>query len=335
MKLALLIAVAAVAGTVLATNNNVGGQFLAAFHHGSTAPHYLGYVEGETTLVAPPIAGRLVARPVERGGRAKKGDRLYVIDTTQAEAEVARAMATLTEFQARHDNLLTGKRSEEQDVVRARRRELEATLTLAEQELKRQTDLTAKNYSSRQSYDQAVAQVAELRARAAALAAQERAGDLAARDTEIAAAAALIEQNQANLARARNRLTDLMPIAPEDALVENTFFNVGEWVPAGSPVVSLLPDFRVKLRFFLPELDVAKARAGGRVRFTCDGCPPDLVATITYVSPRAEYTPPVIYSQSARARLVFMIEARPEPTQLLLQPGLPIAVEEFMADAKP
>ena len=70
---------------------------------------------------------------------------------------MARATATLAEFQARHDNLLTGKRSEEQDVVRAQRRELEASLTRAEQQLKRQTDLTAKNYTSRQSYDQAVA----------------------------------------------------------------------------------------------------------------------------------------------------------------------------------
>src|SRR5260370_7934777 len=96
MKLALLIAVAAVAGTVLATNNNVGGQFLAAFHHGSTAPHYLGYVEGETTLVAPPIAGRLVARPAERGGRAQRGHRLYFIATTQAPAPSPPALATLT-----------------------------------------------------------------------------------------------------------------------------------------------------------------------------------------------------------------------------------------------
>ena len=126
-----------------------------------------------------------------------------------------------------------------------------------------------------------------------------------------------------------------MPIAPDDALVENTFFNVGEWVPLGSPVVSLLPDFRVKLRFFLPQSDVVKARVGARVRFTCDGCPADLAATITFVSSRAEYTPPVIYSQSARAHLVFLIEARPESTQLLLQPGLPIVVEEFTADAKP
>ena len=334
MKLALIVAVTVVGGALLASQGP-GGQILAAFNRGSTAPHYLGYVEGETTLVAPPIAGRLMARPVERGGRVKKGDRLYVIDTNQAETEVARATAMLAEFQARHANLLTGKRSEEQDIVRAQRRELEASLALAEQELKRQTDLTAKNFASRQSYDQAVAQVAELRARAASLAAKERAGDLAARDSEITAAAALIEQSQANLARARSRLADLMPIAPDDALIENTFFNVGEWVPLGSPVVSLLPDFRVKLRFFLPQSDVEKARVGARLHFTCDGCPPDLAATITFVSSRAEYTPPVIYSQSARAHLVFLIEARPESTQVLLHPGLPVVVEEFTADAKP
>jgi HlyD family secretion protein len=334
MKLVLLIGSTAVAGTLLAAYGS-GDRALAALGFATAPQHYLGYVEGETTLVAPPVAGRLVARPVERGGRVKKGDRLYVIDTSQAEMEVARAAATLTEFQARHDNLLTGKRSEEQEVVRAQRRELEASLTLAEHGLQRQTDLTAKNYSSRQSYDQAVAQVEELRARAAALAAKERAGDLAARESEITAAAALIEQSQANLARARNRLADLMPIAPEEALVENTFFNVGEWVPVGSPVVSLLPDFRVKLRFFVSELDVAKAQTGAQVHFTCDGCPPDLVATITYVASRAEYTPPVIYSQGARAKLVFLIEARPDPTQLLLHPGLPVAVETFAAAAKP
>ncbi|MCA0249530.1 MAG: HlyD family efflux transporter periplasmic adaptor subunit [Proteobacteria bacterium] len=120
-----------------------------------------------------------------------------------------------------------------------------------------------------------------------------------------------------------------MPVAPEDALVENTFFNVGEWVPAGSPVVSLLPDFRVKLRFFVPEEDVARARPGNEVSFTCDSCPSGLKATITYVSPRAEYTPPVIYSQSARTKLVFLVEARPTKLRVPLQPGLPVAVQSF------
>ena len=334
MKLALLIGTAAVAGTLLATYGP-GDRALVALGITTAPHHYLGYVEGETTLVAPPIAGRLVARPVERGDRVAKGDRLYVIDTTQAEAEVARATAGLAEFQARHDNLMTGKRSDELDVIRAQRRELEASLVLAQNNLQRESDLLAHSVVSRQAYEQAVAHVAELRARVAALAARERAGGLAARDSEIAAAVAMIDQNQANLARAKNRLFDLMPVAPEDALVENTFFNVGEWVSGGSPVVSLLPERRVKLRFFVHEEDVARARPGRRVRFSCDGCPAGLTAVITYVAPRAEYTPPIIYSQSARAKLVFMVEARPDPTQVPLPPGLPVAVEPLADGSQP
>ena len=128
---------------------------------------------------------------------------------------------------------------------------------------------------------------------------------------------------------ARSSLSSLMPGAPEDGLIENTFFNVGEWVPAGTPVVSLLPPYRVKLRFFVPQEDVARAQMGQTVSFTCDSCPPDLKARIIYISPRTEFTPPVIYSQTARTKLVFLIEARPEPTQVRLSPGLPITVAPF------
>ena len=293
---------------------------------GADDAHYLGYVEGETSLIAPPVAGRLLERPVDRGGQVKKGDRLFLIDPVLAKAEVARAEAALAESRSRYENLLTGKRQEEQDVIRGQRREVEESLALAEIELKRQTELVAKAIATRQAYDQADSQVRQLRMRAAALAAQERVGNLAARPDEIAAAKSLVEQNQANLDQAKKRLDDLMPGAPEDAMVENTFFNVGEWVPAGTPVVSLLPPSRVKLRFFVPEEDVAKAQMGKQVNFTCDTCSPDLKATIIYVSPRSEFTPPVIYSQSARSKLVFLIEARPLPSQAKLPPGLPVAV---------
>lgn len=324
-----LVAVAAVVATLLVGYEFWGDRALALLGLGPDQARYLGYVEGETSLIAPPIAGRLIERPVERGQLVKKGDRLFVIDPVMARAEVARAEAALAEAKARHQNMLTGKRPEEQDVIRAQQREVEAALVQAESELKRQTELVGRGISTRQAYEAADAQVRQLRSRAASLAAQEKVGDLAARQSEINAAAALIEQSQANLDQARKRLEDVMPVAPEDALVENTFFNVGEWVPAGSPVVSLLPSFRVKLRFFVPEEDVAQAKMGKQVRFTCDACPPGLKATIIYVSPRAEFTPPVIYSQSARTKLVFLVEARPEPAQAPLSPGLPVAIEPF------
>jgi len=329
MKRAPLIVIAVVVAGLLASYGAWGDRALALLGLGPDPSRYLGYVEGETSLIAPPIAGRLIERPVERGQLVKKGDRLFVIDPVVAKAEVARAEATLAEARARYENMLTGKRQEEQDVIRGQRREIEASIGLAETELKRQTQLLERSITTRQAYDQAESQVRQLKSRAASLAAQERVGDLAARPDEIDAAKALIGQNQANLEQMKKRLEDLMPTAPEDALVENTFFNVGEWVPAGTPVVSLLPSFRVKLRFFVPEEDVAQARTGKQVGFTCDGCPPGLKATIIYVSPRAEFTPPVIYSQSARTKLVFLVEARPELAQAPLSPGLPIAVQPF------
>ena len=333
-KRAIFVALAALMATLLVTRDYWQPPVLGLLGIETEDGRYLGYVEGETSLMAPPVAGQLLERPVDRGGRVRKGDRLFVIDPTLAKAEVARAQAALAESKARHENLLTGKRPEEQDVVRAQRREIEASLAMAETELKRQVELLPRGFTTRQAYDQANSQVSQLRARLASLAAQERVGDLAARQAEITAATAMIGQNEANLDTAKKRLADLMPVAPEDALVENTFFNVGEWVPAATPVVSLLPASRVKLRFFVPEEDVSKARMGRQVSFTCDSCPADLRANIIYVSPRAEFTPPVIYSQSARTKLIFMIEARPDsvPAEVALAPGLPVSVAPFGAE---
>jgi len=302
------------------------GPLASVLGFGTERSRYLGYVEGETSLIAPPTAGRLVERPVERGQQVKKGDRLYVIDPVLAEAEVVRTEGALAESRARYENLLTGKRQEEKDVTTMQRHETEAALAQAEVELKRQTELVAKGYSTRKDYDQAESMARQLRSRAASLGAQERVNELPARPDEIAAAKALVEQNQANLDQAKKRLDDLMPVAPEDGLIENTFFNIGEWVPAGTPVVSLLPPYRVKLRFYVPEEDLAYARMSGQVSFTCDSCPPDLKAKIIYISPRSEFTPPVIYSQTARTKLVFLVEARPEPTQARLAPGMPVTV---------
>ena len=102
---------------------------------------------------------------------------------------------------------------------------------------------------------------------------------------------------------------------------------MGEWVGAGQPVVSLLPPNAVTLRYFVPEAALAKAQPGTSIHFTCDGCGPEMAATITHVETSPEFTPPVIYSQGARAKLVFLVEARPDSIDPLLRPGLPIEVE--------
>ncbi|ESJ10752.1 hypothetical protein B551_0215395 [Cupriavidus sp. HPC(L)] len=103
-------------------------------------------------------------------------------------------------------------------------------------------------------------------------------------------------------------------------------------MPAGSPVVRLLPPGNVKVRFFVPEAAIGTLRPGQAVRLTCDGCGAAIPATIRYVSSQAEYTPPVIYSNETRRKLVFLVEARPAPADAArLHPGQPVEVEPAAA----
>jgi HlyD family secretion protein len=141
----------------------------------------------------------------------------------------------------------------------------------------------------------------------------------------VRAAEARVAQARAGVAETGARLDDMAPVAPASARVEDVFFQRGEWASANQPVVALIPDDRVYVRFFVPEAEAAAYKTGQKVRFSCDGCADDLSATIVYVSPRPEFTPPIIYSREARDRLVFMVEARPENGARLV-PGLPVDV---------
>lgn len=286
----------------------------------------LGYLEADTTLVAAPVAGRLADRPVTRGTIVAKGQRLFALDTAEADANIDRLKALLAGAEARLANASTGKRPEEQAVTRAQRDEARAALVFAEKDLERQTDLQSRSVAAKATYDQAVSQVAQLRAKIAALDAQEKVGDLAARAQEIAALAADRDAARAQLAEAEHRRADMTPLAPVAGRIEETFYDVGEWVPAGLPVLSLIGDGALKLRFFVPETAIATVRPGERVAFSCDGCPPNLTATVERIASKAEYTPPVIYSTGARAKLVFLVEARPDGAGAALPPGLPVEV---------
>ena len=106
------------------------------------------------------------------------------------------------------------------------------------------------------------------------------------------------------------------------------FFAKGEWVAAGKPVVALLPPQNIKVRAFVPETQVGSIHYGDTTRVTVDGVTEPFIGKVSYISPHAEYTPPVIYSRESRAKLVFMIESVFDPqVSANLHPGQPVDVE--------
>ncbi len=278
-------------------------------------------------LIGAPQAGRITAVKAIKGHAVNTGEVLFALDPAQAQAEVARAEAALATASATHQNLLTGKREEEIAVIRAQIGQARASLALARKERQRASTLASSGTAAQSRLDQAQEQVNHYESRLAELSASEKVAALPARSPEFGAAAARAAEADAQLVAARDKLKNLSPVAPATADVDDVFFKAGEWVAAGQPVVSLLAPGDVNLRFFVPEAALAKAQPGTLITYRCDGCGAPGRATISRVASQPEYTPPVIYSEGARAKLVYLVEARPEAPDTQLRPGLPIEVE--------
>jgi HlyD family secretion protein len=142
----------------------------------------------------------------------------------------------------------------------------------------------------------------------------------AVEDTEM-----VLRSAQARVDSSNTRLVRRKLASPVTGTVQQVYFRPGEMVPAGRPIVALLPPGNLKVRFFVPESVLPQLAYGDTVKVGCDGCTADLTARISFIANAAEFTPPVIYSRDERSKLVFLVEALPEKPQEL-RVGQPIEV---------
>jgi HlyD family secretion protein len=286
-----------------------------------------GYIEGEYVRVGAPFAGALTQLSVRRGEQVSAGAPLFALERENEVALRRQSEQQLQAAQARLENLKTGRRPAEVETVAEQLRQAMATRDLAVTNLERQQKLYAQNFVSGAVIDDARMQVKRNEAAVAELKAMVATAKLPARDDEIRAAEADARAAREALAQADWRLSQRAVASPVTGRVNDTYYVVGDWVPAGLPVASLLPPGNVKVRFYVPEPVVGRIKPGQSVTFSCDGCGAPMTATIAFISDRAEFTPPVLYSRENRAKLVFLVEAKPAPdVAARLNPGQPVDV---------
>ncbi len=291
------------------------------------APGYQGYVEGEYVYVASAVAGRLDALAVRRGDQVAAGAPLFTLESDNEAAAHAQADAQLQSAKAQLADLKSGKRTPEVDVARAQVAEAvaderKASLALARDEAQYQVGgiSRAQLDDRRTQHEAAVAKVKQLQGQVAVAILPSRNDQVRAQTSQVAAAQAALDQ-----AAWRQRQTRID--ATRAGAVVDTIYQVGEYVNSASPVVKLLPPENIKVRFFVPQSVAGGLAAGRAATIHCDGCSADVAATVTWVSPTAEYTPPIIYSNETRSKLVFMVEARPQASDAArLRPGQPVSV---------
>jgi HlyD family secretion protein len=289
---------------------------------------WTGYAEAELVYIAPPVAGRLATLAVRSGEAVAAGQGLFELDATPDIAADAEARARAQSAQAQALDTDKGRRAPELAVTRAQLDQARAAERLAGIDLTRQQELLAKGFVSQARVDDAASALAQARARVAELDAAVQVARLPARDDARTAARALAQAAESNRAQTAWRVEQSHQRAPMPARVQDVFLRPGEWVAAGQPVLALLPPANRKARFYVPQAVVGGLKLDAPVNLHCDGCGATIPARISFIAAGPEYTPPVIYSNQQRDKLVFLVEARPVKTEDAerLHPGQPLDV---------
>jgi HlyD family secretion protein len=285
-------------------------------------PTMSGYVEGEYVLVAPVETARIERVLVKRGDTVEKDALLAELDSEDAKLTLQQAEARLAEARAQYANMSKGRRTDEINAIEASLAAAKAQLRESQLAFNRARDLHSRQITSKAAFDQAEAARATAQAKVDEIMANLETARAGARPDELVAQAQKVAEASAAVDAARWHVDQRRVLAPARGRVSDILRNRGEIAGPTAPVLSFLPEGAIKLKLFAPEAARSALPPGSRVAVSCDACPGDLAAVVTYVSDEPEFTPPVIYSVDRRQKLLYLIEALPEQPNSMLQPGL-------------
>jgi HlyD family secretion protein len=300
-----------------------------------------GHVEATEVRVAPEIGGRIVDLRIDEGRRTEVGEIVAVLDTADTELALDRAEAERQQAEAQWRLLRAGARDEDVRQAEAQQAAAEAELAIARAELdsarldlERFDDLWRRNSGSRKQRDDAATgatvteervRAAEQRVRAATEAVRRlRAG---AREQEIAAARARLAAAEASIATLRKTLADAVVRAPVTGVVTEKLVEAGEVIAPRTPMAIITDLEHAWANVYVDEPMVPRIRVGQPATVFTDAGGPGLDGTVSYVSPRAEFTPRNVQTAEERSKLVYRIKITTNNIQGVLKPGMPVEAE--------
>lgn len=322
---------------------------LAACHGTADVPatRASGYVEATDVRVAPEVGGRLLEVRVSEGDRVAQGDRIARIDTADAELALRRARADRDQAQANLSLLRAGSRAEDvrqaqsqQHAAQADVKAAQADADAAAADVLRFENLLKANAGSVKQRDDAVTRrdVAAARVRGAQDRAQAAADALArlkagARPQEIAAAEARVAAIDAQIATIEKNVADAVVTAPTGGVVTSKILHEGEMVAPHAPIVVLTDLDHAWANVYVGEPLVPQLKIGQGATLVTDGGQ-RIAGTITFISPKAEFTPRNVQTAEERSKLVYRIKVTADNRGGVLKPGMPVEADLSAAAAQ-
>ena len=299
-----------------------------------------GYVEATEVRLAPEVGGRLIEVAVKEGDRIKAGDVVARLDDTDTAIQTKRAQAERDQAVAQLRLLQAGARAEDIRQARAQVDSAQAEVAAAEAELQsaradlaRFEALLASNAGSRKQRDDAATKVAVADARVNSArervrAAAEGLGRLraGARVEEIAAARARVAATEAQIAALAKAQTDALLKSPVAGFVTAKLADAGEVIARGTPVAVVTDLDHAWANVYVDEPLVPLLKLGQKVSLVTDAGQ-RLDGTISFISPKAEFTPRNVQTAEERTKLVYRIKVTADNRDGVLKPGMPVEAE--------
>ena len=290
---------------------------------------FTGYVEAELVYLASPQSGWINTMPWQAGEPISPNDTAFELDQIQQLAAVNEAQARFDQASAQERNGITGARQEEIDELVAQRKQAEVAKKFAASEKIRWNKLVEQGLAPASKSTQVNADYASSAAKLEAIKASIEVAKLGVRQELTNSAKAAQQAALANLEQAKWQLSQRHVMSHTKGQIEEIFYRQGEFVTAGKPVLAILPDDALIIRFFVPQAALSQFAVGENVSVQADGIAAPVQAKIFHIARSAEFTPPVIYDEQSRQKLMFLIEARlpvQQDSSTQLRPGLPVEV---------
>jgi HlyD family secretion protein len=289
---------------------------------------FQGYIEGRFTYISSQRDGTLEDLAVERGSPLKIGQKLAILESSPQLEQYKQAQADLEKAKSNLADLQKGKRPSELAAIVDQQKQVIPQIKYAAITVKRYQHLVKTNAIQQERLDDAISNYNKLNAQLAELNENLITAKLPARIDQINEAKAQVAAAKAALQQTQWQLNQKQLFSPINGHVYDTFYRIGETVPATSPILSALDPKNVYVIFFIPEEQFSKIKIGQKISFTCDSCTQSTSATIYFISDKAEYTPPVIYSETSRQKLTYRVEAKLTIADAKrMNPGQPITVD--------
>jgi len=299
-----------------------------------------GYVEATEVRVAGEVGGRLLEVKIAEGDRVAAGDVVARLDTSDVELAIRRAQAERAQAQAQLALLRAGSRPEDIRQASAQQQSAQADVHAAQAELEaasadldRFEGLLRVNAGSVKQRDDAKTRrdVAQARVRGAQERAQAASDGLArvrsgARPQEIDAASARVAAVEAQIASLQKNASDAVVKAPVGGIVTSRLLDTGEMAAPHAPIAVVTDLDHAWANIYVDERMVPQLKIGQAATIVTDAGQ-RLPGTITFISPKAEFTPRNVQTAEERSKLVYRIKVTADNKAGVLKPGMPVEAE--------